>query len=466
MAFLNRASELELLRSRLNSDNADLLVVYGRRRVGKTELLTRLAKGRRALYYEASPTAPMDQLRALSRQMAVATGDEGFADRPFTDWDQVLRAIGDFARSQPSLVVFDEFQFLARQHRGLEGRINVWWRETARHLPITFVVAGSEVSFFEEEVLAGTMYGRRTGQLKVLPFLARDAAVFHPGYSPDDRVRAFSVCGGIPYYLERFDDTAPIAEHLLHEVVSPTGLLHDEAELMLRQSIANPGNHMAVLTAIASGHHRNTTIADRTGLEPPQVLKTLQVLERLGLVEQLRPVTAPVRSKKTAYRIADPFLRFHFRFIEGDRSQTRTASLARTHVNERVLPQLDHFVSEAWEEVCREHVQFNAHGISRVGRWWGNVPTGEGRRTEVREIDIVGVDHDQRAVVVGMCKWTSRRVDFDELNLMDRLTPHIDRVADRPLRYLCSLAGFTDRLRRHANDDERLVLLEPADIYA
>lgn len=465
MAFFNRTSELMLLRSRIDSPKADFLVVYGRRRVGKTELLTRLAQHCRSLYYEATPGTAADQMRVLTERFAAATGEAGYTRHPFQNWRQVLDAVADFARDEPTLVVLDEFQFLARQHPGMEGDINVWWRETGRHLPITLVVAGSEISFFEDEVLAGTMYGRRTGQLKVLPFLAQDASLFHPGYSPQDRVRAFAVCGGIPYYLERFGDDESLRGHLLHEMVSPVGILYSEAELLLRQSITNPGNHLSVLSAIAFGCNRNSTIADRTGLDHAQVLKVLRVLERLNLVEQLRPITAPARSKKTAYRICDQFLRFHFRFLESGRSQTRTVELAEAYLDRSVLPSFDHFVSEAWEEVAQEHVLYNAEGVAKVGRWWGNVPTGAGRQVEMREVDVVGVDHEQRATVVGMCKWTGNQVDFDELNLLDRLVPHIERCIEQPTRYLFSRSGFTERIRRHAQDDERLVLVEPADIY-
>ena len=203
-------------------------------------------------------------------------------------------------------MVLDEFQLLAARSPELETTISRWWRTTGRDLPIVLVLAGSELSFFEDKVLAGSLYGRRTGQLKLEPFTARDAALFHPGYSDEDKVRAYSVCGGIPYYLERFPDTCTLADCLLTEVFERTGLLHDEAELMLRQSIPDPANHIAVLRSIAHGHNRNSQIADRTGLTSAHVTKILTSLERLGLAVTLRPVSASPRTKKTAYEI-EPF---------------------------------------------------------------------------------------------------------------------------------------------------------------
>lgn len=466
MRFLNRSDELALLRGRLDGAAAELLVVYGRRRVGKTELLAHVAADRRSLYFEATDTVVADQLRDLSAELAVASGDAVLAEQPVTSWPAALAAIARFAATERTLVVLDEFQLLAGRSPELPTLLSRWWRTTGRQLPIMLVLAGSELSFFENELLAGQFYGRRTGQLKLSPFLAREAALFHPGYGPEDRVRAYSVCGGVPYYLDRFGDDRPIREHLVDEVFERTGLLHDEAELMLRQSIADPANHIAILRSIAHGHNRNNQISQRTGLTAAHVTKLLDTLERLGLVERLRPVTASAKAKKTAYAITDQFLRFHFRFVEPAKSQLRTSELARAYVRDTVMRELDVHASIAWEEVCRQHVLRTVPGVGAVGRWWGPVRTGSGARTEEREIDVAAIDGAGRPVVLGMCKWTNARVDFDELNLLDRLAPFVDGVDGDVRRMLCSRSGFTERLRAHAASDPRLTLVEPADVYA
>ncbi len=465
MAFHDREDELAMLRRRLQGTQAELLVVYGRRRVGKTELLAHLASAARSLFFEATDTVPLDQLRDFTDELARASGNELLAAQPLTNWEAALAGIAEFVGSRRTLVVLDEFQLLAEQSPELVTVLSRWWRTTGRHLPLMLVLAGSELSFFENEVLAGPLYGRRTGQLRVQPFTAGEAALFHPAYDYSDRVRAYSICGGIPYYLERFTDDHPLAEHLLTEVFERTGLLHDEAELMLRQSIADPTNHTAVLRSIAHGRNRNNEIAQRTELSPGHVTKLLNSLERLGLIEQLRPVTASPRAKKTAYAIGDHFLRFHYRFVEPARSQLRTSALARAYLAHVVLPELDHHASGAWEDICRDYVLRRAAGVSAVGRWWGQVPTGHGRRTEEREIDVVGVDGNRMPLAVGMCKWTSNAVDFDELNLLDRLTQHVDDHSGARERYLFSRAGFSDRLVAYAGQDPQLHLVAPDDIY-
>lgn len=465
MEFLNRADELGMLGRRLAGERAELLVVYGRRRVGKTELLTHLASKVRSLYFEAADTVKPDQLSDLTGELARVSGNEVLAAQPLTNWEAALAAMAEFVGTRRTLVVFDEFQLLAKQAPELETVLSRWWRTTGRTLPLVLVLAGSELSFFEDQVLAGRLYGRRTGQLKVLPFLAREAALFHPEYGYEDRVRTYSICGGVPYYLERFTDDRPLVEHLLSEVFERTGLLHDEAELMLRQSIADPSNHVAVLRSIAHGHNRNSEVSQRTRLEPAHVTKILNSLERLGLVDRLRPITASPRAKKIAYRISDQFLRFHYRFVEPARSQLRTSALAGEYLHGTVLPQLDHHASQTWEDICQEYVLRTVRGVSAVGRWWGQVPTGQGARTEEREIDVVGVNAQGRPLVLGMCKWTPTDVDFDELNLLDRLAPYVEGNESGAHRFIFSRNGFSARLRSFASDDQRLTLVTPADIY-
>lgn len=465
MVFLNRVTELSMLRKRLDSGQAEFLILYGRRRVGKTELLAQLASEVRSFYFEATDTVPAQQLRDVTRELARASGNELLRAQELTSWDAALTAITQFVGDQRTLVVLDEFQLLAARSPELETTISRWWREVGRALPVVLVLAGSELSFFEDKVLAGQLYGRRTGQLKLEQFTARDAALFHPGYSSHDKVRAYSVCGGMPYYLERFPDTRPLADSLLTEVFERTGLLHDEAELMLRQSILDPANHIAVLRSIAHGHNKNSDIAARTGLTSSHVARVMTTLERLGLAETLRPVTATARAKKTAYAIADQFLRFHYRFVEPGRSQLRTGRLAATYLTDSVLPHLDHHASLSWEQISQQHVLEHLPGVTAVGRWWGQVPTGNGPRTEEREIDVVALDGTGTPAAVGMCKWIRGTVDFDELNLLDRLTQHVPGAGPGVQRYLFSRSGFSTRLTAYADSDPLLTLVTPDNIY-
>lgn len=466
MLFHDRSEELAALADAWSAPDAQFFVIWGRRRVGKTELLSHFAGDRRALYFEATNVTRPEQLLDLSAELARVSGNRLLVEQPLTGWEAALTAIEQFVGDRRTLVVLDEFQFLAAQEPGIGSVINRWWRSRGRRLPIVLVLAGSEIGFFERDVLGGELYGRRTGQLQVLPFDYREAALFHPGYSPEDRIRAYAVCGGMPYYLERFTDDVPLAEHILRHTLYREGFLFQEADLLLRQELPDPRNHMSVLRAIAQGQTQNNKIAGRTQLSESQVTQIVATLERMQLVRTVRPVTASGRSKKTSYEIRDGFLNYYFRFVDPARSRLRSRAQAQAYLTEVVLPQLDHFVSRgAWEHICHEHV-LEREAAAAVGRWWGQVPTGENRKTRSQEIDIVALDHARRVTAIGSCKWTRGKLARSEDGLLTATERYIPGAADVARHYFCAREGFDDGLLKLARaDGDRYKLITPADVY-
>ena len=196
-----------------------VLRVVGTSARRKDRTANRFVAGKRAFFYEATDTTELSQLRSLSEELAVVSGNSLLAAQPATTWEAALAAIEQFASpGERSVVVLDEFQFLVARQSGLETLLNNWWRNTGSQLPLVFIIAGSEVSFFREDVLAGKMYGRRTGQLQLTPFDYRAAALFTPGYSAEDKVRTYSVCGGMPYYLDTWDDSVTVEQNILRNV--------------------------------------------------------------------------------------------------------------------------------------------------------------------------------------------------------------------------------------------------------
>ncbi len=471
MEFVDRVEELSALEDNWTARDARFYVLWGRRRVGKTELLNHFIAGKRALYFEATETSRQDQLRDLSHELARAWGNELLEHQPLSDWEAALTAIGQYASTERTVVVLDEFQYLAEREPALGSLINRWWRRTGRRLELVLVIAGSEVAFFEREVLAGAMYGRRTGQWQLTPFDHRSAALFTPAYSAVNKIRTYAVCGGMPYYLERFHDDVPLAENILRHILYRDGFLHEEADLVLRQELSDPHNYSSVLRAIAHGQTRSSQIAGRTGLDSSQVRQITSVLERMRLIEQRRPVTAGPRSKKTSYAIVNGFLGFYFRFVNPYRSLLRTREGAERHLRQTVMPQLDHFVSApTFEDICRAHM-LAAERATAVGAWWGPVPTGEGRRTEQREVDVVALDAGAGAgagvLAIGSCKWTATPMSIGEEALLTRLQAHIPGADSLERHYFYARAGFEDSLERlgHA-DPERYRLIAPEDLYA
>ncbi|MBA3306325.1 MAG: ATP-binding protein [Thermoleophilaceae bacterium] len=467
MDFLNRTDDLAALRDSWDavSRRGQFFVLWGRRRVGKTELLTHFADGRRAFYFEATDATEAVQLRRLAEQLSLTSGNPLYAETGFPSWTAALEAIAQFAGDKPTVVVLDEFQYLAARQVELPTLLSRWWRERGREHPVLFIIAGSEVSFFRQDVLAGQLYGRRDSQWQVRPFTHDDAALFVPNYSAEDKVRTYAVCGGMPYYLDTFDDALPIEENIVRNILNRGGLLHEEAELLLRQELDDPFNYFSVLEAIARGETRNSRIADRTHIDRSQVNQLLRVLERLELVEQRRPVTASPTSKKTTYAILDGFLNFSFRFVEPYRSRLRSSEDARRHLETTVAPQLDHFASKpAWEFICQQHM-LRAEDAKAVGAWWGPVRTGR-KQTEEREVDAATTDIDGKVSALASCKWTNSPLPRGEEAFLTQMQEHIPGAESVERHYFYARSGFDDELIRLAEGDpDRYKLVTPSDLF-
>jgi uncharacterized protein len=465
--FLNRVDELAALEEQWDARGARYFVLWGRRRVGKTELLNRFVAGKRAFFFEATDTTELSQLRAFSEELAAVSGNSLLAAQPVTNWNAALAAIEQFASTgERTVVVLDEFQFLVARQAGLETLLNNWWRTAGSRMPLVFVIAGSEVSFFRQEILGGQMYGRRTGQLQLAPFDVRSAALFTPGYTAEDNVRTYAICGGMPYYLETWDDSIPLGQNILHNILYRDGLLHEEAELLLRQELPDPRQYFAVLQAIARGRTRNNEIVQHTGLDKAQVYQHLRTLERLQLVEQRRPVTASPKSLKTSYAILDGYLNFYFSFVEPYPSRLRSRAEAERHLQQTVLPRLDEFVSKpAWEYICQGYLRDAEPDASAIGSWWGSVQIAP-RQSEQREIDAVAIDIDGRVIATASCKWTNRPLDYAEETRLNELEAFLPGAGAIQRHYFFSRSGFTQNLHDLAREQpDRVQLVAPDDLY-
>lgn len=468
-AFHDREAELGMLQRRWDSGEAQIFTLWGRRRVGKSTLLLRFAHGKRHLYFEATSGTRADQLADFSDRLADATSRTSLT---VPDWRAALDAVADWARDGPVLFVLDEFQHVARENPEIGSIINVWWRERGEDLPIFLVLAGSEVGFFEREVVgySATTYGRRAGQLRLRPFGPVDVGLFVPRWSAEDKIAAYAVFGHMPYYLAQIRPEAGLADNILDLVLSHDGLLHEEARLLLDQELPDSSSYFSVLRAIAAGQTRVSQIASRTGIRggTARVSQMLDMLQRLWLVEKQLPVTVqnPERSRQSFYRITDPYLRFWFRFVLPAQGRLIDADGAERHLRGRILPQLDEFVSApAFEEVCQQWL-LRETDAAAVGWWWGKVREtrgGELRDLE-RELDAVAVDDDGRVLAVGSCKWTTGKVPHSERARLEALAAHLAGDRPAPRLYLFARRGFAAQLERDARHDDRLRLVTPTDL--
>jgi uncharacterized protein len=305
-------------------------------------------------------------------------------------------------------------------------------------------------------------------RLRVAP---ADVGLFLPDWSAEDRIAAYAVFGGMPYYLAHVRPDASLAENILDLVLSSDGLLHEEARLLLAQELPDPAAHFSILRAIAAGQTRVSQIAMRTGIAAARVNQMLETLRSMWLVTREHPVTVrnPERSRQSFYRIADPYLRFWFRFVLPSEDRLIDRAGAERHLRRRVLPQLDEFVSApAFEEVCQQWLRREVDAAA-CGWWWGKVREmrAAGLRDADRELDAVAVDDDGRVLAIGSCKWTKGELPYSEKTKLETLAAHLaPEDGPAPRLFFFSRAGFDDRLSAAAESDERIVLVTPDRLLA
>ena len=456
MTFYDREAELDSLTDAVESPGADFVVVYGRRRVGKTELLKEFCANRPHIYFLAAQEAEHRQREKFLDQIA-----DHFDERvPRIDgWDEAFEYLGEQLQREDLVVVIDEFPYLVAENDSLPSYVQAFVDQELDGTDSMLVLCGSSVSTMESEILGheSPLYGRRTAQLDVTPFSFQQAREVI-SYDVTDAIRSYAVTGGTPMYLTLFDYDQSLAANIRSHVLSPSAVLYNEPEFLLRTELRNPARYMSILEAVALGHTTPNEISGATGIDSGPLSKYLQTLRRLRLIERNVPVTASgKKSKRSRYRVADEFLRFWFRYVEPHRSSIEEAP--EIVYDGTIEPDLPTHVATTFEDVCQEAVW---EGIRRgafepyseVGRWW----YGE------EEIDIVGLAPNDDRVLLAECKWTTDPVGED---LVESLRAKAENVrwgsSDRDERFaLFSKNGFVDGLE--AQLDDSWSLFSVADI--
>jgi AAA+ ATPase superfamily predicted ATPase len=474
--FIDREEDLEELEGRWGM-RPQLYLLWGRRRVGKSALIREFATGKDAIIYQAVTGTVADQLSLLTRRIRAWRDDPVLAAVPLASWDQAfayLEALGRQrkAASMPLVLAFDEFQYLHEADPAITSRFQEFL-EVVKHedLPLFIVVAGSAISFFEEHVLIGKIFGRRTAGGLLSPLGYADALRFFPKWSAVDRIRAWGILGGMPYYLEQLDPSRPLAWNVQERMLRRNQVLYNEAELLLSEELRDAAQYLSVLSAVASGATRLSDIHGRTSIPTTSLPPILGRLARLHLVERSAPIGEdPARSKRGVWAVSDNYLAFWFSFIRPNQIELE-AGRHRQIWTDEVAPRLDSFVSRpAFERLCREYVRgrigmdhrFPKRG--EVGAWWGPATrrTPSGPRTVEHEAEVV-VRHGTTVTLVGEANWSAAAVGTDALSQLRATASAIPGTTPRTTLALFARESFTPELRRLA-EHEPLVLATAGDM--
>ncbi len=457
MKFVNRDTELDALESWWDRSGSALGVVWGRRRVGKTALLQRFAESRRTIFHTGSGRPAVEELNVLSRASAPLLGDgiRDLAARPFTDWTDALETLGEAARSEPLLVILDEFPELVDATAELPSILRASWDRLRSRTKLRILLCGSAVRTMEAMLEErAPLYGRVDLSLMLHPFTPHDAAQMLPRLPPADRALVWGIVGGMPLYLEWWNENESIRRNLARLACTPGGLLLTEGELVLATEgdTGELGRH--VLHAIAAGRTKFNEIEAAVRADPGRVLDRLISLR---LVERMVPVTEdPRRTRRRVYRIADNFLAFWLGVLDRYRGEIERG------LGKSILPVLtaslnDH-MGGPWEEAFRTHLRRLADektlgdDIVAVGPFW----TAEADPGEIDAVALAG--RSRTAVAVGEAKWAKRLDGARIRRTLERKAEALPRLAD-DVRYVACA--------REAVDAHHEVLaFTSADIFA
>src|SRR5258706_518806 len=407
LEFYGRKGEMEVLDRLWASPREEFLVLYGRRRVGKTALLAEWIRrtGNRALYWVASPTSAVAQLRSFSQSIynfgnPGSPAPDGFT---YSSWEQAFQQVARLAKDERMALFIDEFTYLLEVDPGIAGLLQHVWDHVVQESSIFLCLSGSHLGMVKREFFSyqAPLYGRASAQIHLQPFYFGATHGFFPKYSAVDRVALYSIFGGVPAYWERLDSSKSISWNIKQHLLTSNNLLQSEPRLLLQDFISDPHNYLSILGAIANGAHVTRDIAVITGLPGGHVSKYLGVLTETGFVERRVPVTDPGPPRTGRYHITAPSLRFYFRFLSDRKDQRALGAqdIALEKINRHMI---DFIGKYTWEELCREWV-LRAGALGALPMMSDHVGSAWNSKAQV---DVVGINSMEKKLVLGECKWT------------------------------------------------------------
>lgn len=461
--FYCRENELRDMNRRYSKGGFECLIVYGRRRVGKTALINEFCKDKPTVFFSALNASDKENLEALSK--AIYEKDHpGMDSAPvFQSFEAALDQITRMAEKERLVFVIDEYPYLAKANKSISSRLQHIIDHAWKNGQLYLILCGSSMSFMEYQVLGyeSPLYGRRTGQYKIQALTYKEMTAFNPTLTNEQQSLVYGITGGIPHYINKLDVYEDVDEALKENLFNTSSYLYEEPENLLKQELREPAIYNSVITAIAGGASHANEIATKVGVESAVCAKYLKVLLDLGIIKKETPITEKP-GKKTIYTIGDNFFRFWYRFVPQNTSAISAGRIEQIY--EPVIKRhLSAYMGLVFEQMCREYLLRYANDLpillSDVGQWWG---TDSKAKKEV-QIDIVGSPVEEDEYIIGSCKYRNAPIGMDELELIK----HYADVFGKGKKYhfyIFSKSGFTKGLQELGNKGEvKLIMLD--DMY-
>ena len=463
--FVGRAEELGLLQELYDSDHFEFLVLYGRRRVGKTSLLGQFVQGKNAIFFSAQEKNDSLNLSDFSNLIQAHFKENSYGT--FSSWQNAFNYVGSHV-SERLLIVIDEFPYIATENPSvksiLQHTIDLSWKNKN----IFLILCGSSISFMETEVMGAKspLFGRSTSQLEIKGFDYLDSSKFFPNYSNEEKLLAYGILGGIPCYLERFNCSNSIEENICNKILKTGSFLKDEPQVLLKMDVREPVIYNSILEAIATGSTRLSVISDKIHEETQKCSKYLNTLQNLKVVERITPVGDGETSKKGIYKIADNFFQFWYRFLFSNKSYFDIIGPEEAAREIMQIESISNYMGPIFEHICLEYmVRMAKRGElpltpSCIGKWWG----ANSASKKQDDIDVLALGRDGTSAIFCECKF--RNTLFDKTEFEDLITASsCFSQVERKFYYLFSKSGFTKWVLDEASARPDVKLITLKDLF-
>ena len=463
--FIAREKELTVLQETYTKPGFQMTVIYGRRRIGKSRLITEFIKDKRASYYVASKTRLEDNVRKWGRQFIEDTAPD-LAGVEFNDLENFFRFVGNSCRDEKLILALDEIPYIAESDASFLSRFQVAIDTVLATKNIYLIISGSAISFMEKEILSekSPIFGRRTNQIFLQPFDYLDSARFVPHYSAEEKAIVYGVTGGVAKYLTLFDDSLSLDSNLIKHYFDTSGYLYEEPLNLLSQEFRTVNTYNSVIEACAGGANKVNEISDRTHESTATLSYVLKNLMTIGVISKVHAITDEKNKKKVSYEITDGMYRFWYRFIPGAKAAIEM-DRGELYYNKYVKDKLHEYMGEIFEYICRHYVLLKGLDgepncmVTETGKW-----RGPGHDRKPTDIDVVGIDVISNQAILGECKFKNEPIDKAVYDALMARRGLIDKKYDEVQYMFFSLSGYSEWVKENADGSkDKLLTLE--DLY-
>ena len=454
--FIGREKELNALEKLYDSKKFEFAVVYGRRRVGKTSILSKFVVDKKAIYFTGIESNENQNLVNFSN--AILDFTTSFSvDAAFPSFQSALDYVFRLSLKERIVLVIDEYPYVARASKSLPSTLQLLIDQYKESSKLMLILCGSSMSYIEDHVLAykSPLYGRRTAQFKILPCDFFESCRYISSFNNEDKALIYGMMGGTAQYLNQVNENLSVSENIKNTFLNPISNIFEEPENLLKQEVKEPYLYNAIISAIASGASKLVDIANKVGETSSTCSQYIKNLISLSILKKEYPY-GEENTRKTIYRIDDNMFRFYFRFVPSNISLISRG--ATDLVYKKIEPLLPDYMGKVFEDICQQYMWHLLISdklpitFADIGRWWGNNPLTKSQS----EIDLMA-RQDKETLLLGECKWTSEKVD---LNVLESLMARSKIFhGNNVYFYLFAKTGFTKGCMDYAQQNTNIFLI-------